>query len=231
MHTRHTTRTLGALLAAILIGIAALPGGAAPARAPRPAAFDPVARPSAPGYLWFAGTGHTLAGPFRAYWEGHGGLAQFGYPISEPFSETLADGHPYMVQYFERNRFELHPEIAGPASGVLLGLLGSELTHGGAPFPRSAPFGPSAHDRYFAATGHGLHGAFLAYWQAHGGLPVYGYPISDEILEQNPADGRVYLVQYFERNRLELHPRANAPAQVQLGLLGVELLRTRGWLR
>ena len=31
------------------------------------------------------------------------------------------------MQYFERNRFELHPEFVGTPNEVLLGLLGSEL--------------------------------------------------------------------------------------------------------
>ena len=51
-----------------------------------------------------------------------------GYPISEPFDEVnLADGRSYKVQYFERNRFEHHPENAGTPYEVLLGLLGSEV--------------------------------------------------------------------------------------------------------
>ena len=33
----------------------------------------------------------------------------------------------YSVQYFERNRFEYHPEFAGTPNEVLLGLLGSEV--------------------------------------------------------------------------------------------------------
>ena len=49
-----------------------------------------------------------------AYWNAHGGLAQFGYPISELITETLDNGQPYQVQYFERARFELHPENQPP---------------------------------------------------------------------------------------------------------------------
>jgi hypothetical protein len=40
---------------------------------------------------------------------------------------SKSDGREYMVQYFERNRLELHPELAGTAYEVQLGLLGSEL--------------------------------------------------------------------------------------------------------
>ncbi|MEO5951914.1 MAG: sortase, partial [Chloroflexia bacterium] len=55
-----------------------------------------------------------------------GGLAQFGYPISEEFVETLEDGKPYTVQYFERARFELHPENAAPYT-ILLGQFGRRI--------------------------------------------------------------------------------------------------------
>ncbi len=206
--------------------------GGAVAGATRPTAFNPVAAPQTAGYLWFAATGHTLHGPFRAYWEAHGGLAQFGYPLSEAFDATLPGANrSYSVQYFERARFEFHPEIGGPAGSVVLGLLGSELTHGGTIFPTAAPFTTTAQDRYFPATHHALHGLFYAYWQAHGGQAIYGYPISEEILQQSAGNGRVYLVQYFQRNRLELHPEARSTAaEVQLGLLGSEWLRAQGWL-
>ena len=68
---------------------------------------DPPARRQE-GAVYFPETGHNLSGKFLAYWQGNGGLAQFGYPISEEFRETLEDGNEYTVQYFERARFELH---------------------------------------------------------------------------------------------------------------------------
>jgi hypothetical protein len=75
---------------------------------------------------FFAETGHTLGGTFRAYWEGHGGLAQQGYPISDEFTEVSdLDGKAYTVQYFQRARFEYHPENAGTPYEVLLGRLGA----------------------------------------------------------------------------------------------------------
>jgi hypothetical protein len=73
------------------------------------------------GCTFFPETSHSLCGPFLAYWRAHGGLERFGYPITEPHSE-LIEGQAYNVQYFERRRMELHPEL--PGSPVLLGLLG-----------------------------------------------------------------------------------------------------------
>ncbi|MFL5733804.1 MAG: L,D-transpeptidase, partial [Chloroflexia bacterium] len=53
-------------------------------------------RASGPGKIYFPETTHTLSGPFLSYWQRNGGLALFGYPISEPVQEG-----GYTVQYFE----------------------------------------------------------------------------------------------------------------------------------
>jgi hypothetical protein len=79
-----------------------------------------------PGAVYVQETGHNLSGPFRDYWQANGGLAQFGYPISEELQEQLEDGHTYTVQYFERARFELHPENQPPYD-VLLGQFGRRI--------------------------------------------------------------------------------------------------------
>ena len=88
---------------------------------------DPPVAPQ-PGARHFPETGHNLAGDFLAYWQGNGRLAQFGYPLSEEFEELLpidAQGTvtPFRVQYFERARFEWHPENPEP-NKVLLGQFG-----------------------------------------------------------------------------------------------------------
>lgn len=76
---------------------------------------------------YFPETKHTLGGPFRTFWEETGGLAVYGYPISEEIQEQAPDGNMYTVQYFERNRFEYHPEASGTPYEVQLGLLGVTL--------------------------------------------------------------------------------------------------------
>jgi hypothetical protein len=182
--------------------------------------------------IYFAEVGHTLGGVFRDYWQKHGGLAQFGYPLTEEFTETSpTDGKPYVTQYFERARFEQHPENKPPYN-VLLGLLGRTVTAGReneAPFKRAATTAaPGA--IYFDATGHNIARQFTEYWQQHGGLPVYGYPISEAFDEVSPTDGKTYLVQYFERNRLEYHPELPEEFRVSLGLLGTQVLQRRGWI-
>lgn len=83
--------------------------------------------PAGPGCLAFPATGHQLCGPFAAYWRANGGLERFGLPLTGAFNAEL-EGKTYTVQYFERRRFELHPEL-GPDT-VLLGLLGREVLEG-----------------------------------------------------------------------------------------------------
>ena len=50
----------------------------------------------------------------------------------------------------------------------------------------------SGGEKCFGATGRCMHGIFLGYWQAHGGLDRFGYPVTDELAE----GGRT--VQYTE---------------------------------
>src|SRR5207249_3978342 len=74
----------------------------------------------------FPETDKTLSGRFLDYWRTHGGLAQQGYPISDEFLEKSSlDGNTYLVQYFERTVFELHPENADTPYEVLLSQLGA----------------------------------------------------------------------------------------------------------
>jgi polysaccharide biosynthesis protein PslG len=96
------------------------------------AAFKPVANPGG-GAQWFPETRHTLGDSseggraIAAFWSRLGGLKQFGFPISQPFMEASKDdGKTYLVQYFERQRFEYHPENKGTRFEVLLGRLGAE---------------------------------------------------------------------------------------------------------
>ena len=77
------------------------------------------------GDIHFRETGHNLAPDFFTYWQTNGGLNQFGYPLTEEFRQQLADGRTYTVQYFERARFERHPENQQPYT-ILLGQFGRQ---------------------------------------------------------------------------------------------------------
>jgi Tol biopolymer transport system component len=99
---------------------------------------------SAPaGCLYFTQTNHSLCEPFLTYWRNNGAVPRFGYPITEPFNETITTDAGFTwegtVQYFERRRMEHHTEL--PGRPVLLGLLGNEIRDllAGPPLPTATP--------------------------------------------------------------------------------------------
>lgn len=170
---------------------------------------------------YFPETGHALGHGFLAYWEQFGGLAVFGYPITDEYRDP---GTGLVTQYLERARFEWHPGAWPSRYDVELGLLGRELAQrqgllGTPPF-QPIDAATDAHCTYFPQTGHRLCFGFRDYWQAHGGLAIFGYPLSEEY--RDPASGLT--VQYFERQRLEYHPDNPPTWQVEGGLLGRLLL-------
>jgi hypothetical protein len=176
----------------------------------------------------FPETGRCVGGRFLEYWLANGGLAQQGYPLTGEFDEISAtDDKSYRVQYFERARFELHPENRPPYD-VLLGQVGREqfaARYPGGVRNTLPDAGPER--RCFPETGFCVDDRFLRYWREHGGLAQQGFPISPLFLETNPTDGKDYATQYFERARFEYHPKYSAPNDVLLGLLGREQFRAR----
>jgi thermitase len=189
------------------------------------------------GAVYFPETGHTLRGVFLSYWRAHGGLPVFGYPISEEFIERSDDGREALVQYFERHRFELRPENRPPYN-VQLTRLGDVILRARGVDWFTLPKGaPQPGCRYFPETGHSLCEPFLSAWRSSGlefdrrrgkseaeNLALFGMPISEPQVETLP-DGRLILVQWFERARFEDH----GPDGVLFGLLGNELARLKGW--
>lgn len=188
------------------------------------------------GCVYFAETSHNLCAGFLRYWQAYGGLAIFGYPITEEFVDPDIG---LTVQWFERGRFEWHPGkwpeywdvLLGHVGGIYAqqrGLYHTDAFHEGAtcaerstyavPLGGRAGDGPKADCRDFLATGHTLRAGFLRYWETYGGFAIFGYPLSEEFVE----DGMT--VQYFERARFEWQP-GTWPERwdVHLGRLGVSL--------
>ncbi|WP_254150975.1 sortase [Candidatus Chloroploca mongolica] len=182
----------------------------------------------------FAATGYCIAGPIQRFWEQHGGLAVFGYPLT-PLQTEVIEGRRVQVQWFERHRLELHPELAWPYT-VQLGRLGIErLARDGRSPVLPAAGQAAAGCRFFGDTGLNVCGDILRAWAANGiendgragysvaeSLALWGLPIT-EARPETLADGREYIVQWFERARLEIHPEQPAPFRVLGGLLGAEL--------
>jgi hypothetical protein len=186
--------------ASLVLAVLLLLGWPEPARAVR----------GGPDRIYFPQTGHSLAFGFLDFWLAHGDTLLFGYPLSEELDEG-----GLTVQYFERAVFEWHPEA--PAEWrVQLRRLGAETTRGRSDraFRPTPPIELTA-CRYFPETQHNLCSGFRAFWERHGGLRIFGYPISEELSE----DGLT--VQYFERARLEWHPEARGTHdEIQVTPLG-----------
>jgi hypothetical protein len=197
---------------------------------------DAAALPAVPN-MYFAPSGFHVSdrSGFLSYWRKSGGLLLFGYPIS---GEIVEDGR--IVQYFERARFEYHPENLGKDNQVMLSLLGTELFG-----DRAFPDGQQQDGRiFFPETGQTLGGKFLQFWQKRGGLATFGYPISEPAEEVSQIDGQTRIVQYFERARFEYFPeelgsfyqqqvnayglRLQGLHEVQLSDLGRQAMQRRG---
>jgi len=186
-------------------------------------------------------TGHFLSWGFQDYWEVNGELPVFGYPLTEEFRERNPDtSTTHTVQYFERQRYEYHPENAGTPYDILFGRLGVQILEqqgrDWTDFERAGPGVP----HFMPETGHAIAEQFFSYWSSHGlefddegisfreSLALFGYPISEPMMETN-ADGDTILTQYFERAVFEHHPDNPAAYQVLLRRVGAELLAERGW--
>jgi predicted secreted protein len=201
----------------------------------------PTPTPTTQDQVCFDETGNCVGGRFLAYWRQNGGLSVFGFPLTGELNEG---GRP--VQYFERQRFELHAENAAPYD-VQLGRLGDELLkrQGIDWFTLQKASSAPAGCRLFAETGHTVCDqpggpSFLRYWSANGlvldarsgaarpsrsyaeSLALFGLPLTEPI--SATLENKMVLVQWFERARFEWHPDNPAEYRVLLGRLGAELL-------
>ncbi len=80
--------------------------------------------------------------------------------------------------------------------------------------------------RCFSETGFCIEGRIREFWEQNGGLPVFGYPIS--LQQAETIEGKPLQTQWFERNRLELHPENDPPYDVLLGRLSEAMLEEQG---
>lgn len=168
--------------------------------------------PPAQERRFFKETGFWVSGAFLAYFDANGGLEVFGYPISAPYNN-----HGILVQYFQKARMEWHPFNPDPYK-VQLGLLGEEL---GFRRPAVAPPRVAIGRVYYPETGHSVAYMFLRYFEGHGGVDLFGYPISEMLIENQRV------VQYFQRLKLVWDPRTAQMSVGNLGELYVSLHRDR----
>jgi len=82
---------------------------------------------------------------------------------------------------------------------------------------------------WFTQTNHAVANGFKVFWDKNGGQQRYGLPLTEEYRDASLIDGKVRVVQYFERTRLEYFPENQGHVgEVQETSLGREVLRLLG---
>lgn len=142
----------------------------------------------------------------------------FGLPISRVGQHNRFSSYGKDCPHFLR-------EAGGAKWRSFIAELGSEP----APVPQPQP-GPDPEPqmaRFYRETQHSVGGSILRFFDKYGGVPQFGYPLTEEKRERlGDGDGKEYTVQYFERARLEWH--GGSSPDVMVGRLGAELLQKRG---
>lgn len=196
-------RSRSLLLIAI---VAAMSLGSISATCPQPL-------PQKPGEncKYFTETSHWVCDEFLEFYNTRGESGTFGFPLTRAFDDPTRG---LQVQYFQRARMEFHPYNPDPYK-VLLGLLVDELGYHFPPAsPEQIPTFNSAFHHYFPETEHVVSYAFLDHFREAGGVDIFGYPRSEFMYENG------YIVQYFQRARMEWHPEDPSGAQMRLTNLG-----------
>jgi len=166
---------------------------------------------------YFTETGHNVVGEFWSFYQSVPDAdVIFGYPITDAFVTAFPAG--LEVQYFQRARFEYHPELS-EGQRVQLTPLGAYLYQAGAPsFDLNIPGACQSFP-----TGYAVCYDFLTFFEQHSGAARFGNPISAfEFL----SDGRI--VQHFERARFEWHPELERGQNILLADLGSIYFSTIG---
>jgi hypothetical protein len=160
------------------------------------------------GMGWYmVARGHNVAPPFLAPWLSLGGAAGVGLPLTEAFAY-----HGMPTQYFDDVALRIGPH------GLTTAPIGVVALHGALPRAQEMPRrSPHVYDHL---TGHNIHGAFLAYWRAGGGLRFWGGPLSEEMVEHG------HLVQYFSGAEFVLRPHDGAVGLLPLGRRMWPVVRT-----
>lgn len=181
----------------------------------------------------FPETGRVVQGAFLEFWDAHGGVETLGLPLSPVYLNR----NDNLRQIFERAILEWHPENDQPnrvqlfrmGDALLDNTIGRTDAQGkfqpnGAMYrtvaPRACPASSSS-CRTFTETRHTVRGAFYAFWRDRGELELFGYPITEETTLTS-LDGGRYVMQYFEKVRLEYHPEIGG-GTVLVGRLGARI--------
>jgi len=162
---------------------------------------------------YFPETGHFVNGEIlKEFRKASDPITVYGFPITDVFSKP---GDHRQYQYFEKALFVFDPQN-------IQGIQVRRLPLGKILYPNDATpsYTPiSTGCRVFPESGlkYPVCFAFLDFFESHGGVSQFGYPISN--FEQREG----MIVQYFQRARLEWHPELPTGNRILLTDLGKEL--------
>ncbi len=144
------------------------------------------------------------------------------------FLNSIANYGPDGADWLWSSNFRLlwtdAPAVQGGSTqGIQPGVVGPPTPQYDLSRTNPVPQNPALGGRYFSETGHHVTGNFLTFFDARGGVEIFGYPRTEAFNE----DGLT--VQYFQRARFELHAdKLGTPYEVQLTLIGDILTKERG---
>lgn len=157
----------------------------------------------------FPETGHSVQGEFLKFYDSYPNAELvFGYPISRQFEDKSGE-NPRLVQYFQRARLEL---VAGGIDGptVILSPLGEYLHTGQNPSLETRQAGCRVIRNPESGEAYPVCSAFLDFFEAHGGVSLFGYPLSGFESENS------FIVQYYDNAIFSWHPEMPPGQKVQL---------------
>jgi hypothetical protein len=102
---------------------------------------------------------------------------------------------------------------AAPKSGLDLSALPVLGVSDSPPLERASDLG--AGYTFISQTGHNMPDVIAKYWNAKGGVPSLGYPLSELFVRK--ANGEQHVYQYFERVLVEYAPDSNSVTLAPLG--------------
>jgi len=184
---------------------------------------------------FFPETKQTSSNAFYEFWLSHGQTAVLGFPVSPTFRANTDDSPPNtVVQSYERVVMEWHPENPIGERVQLTRLAVKRLDQYVQGYQSKSPTTPDVRTlvprtcytgsdcETFDTTHHTVLGAFRDFWNANGGLPIFGYPLTEEFTVNDPATSRPVAIQVFERAIFEFHPEIDGGV-ILLERLGAEL--------
>ena len=180
-----------------------------------------------------------LTGDIQKFWQTNNGMQLFGVPIDNESAHRYIH-EAYHIQNFERARIEYRFGQRKPYN-FQLGLIGTEWldrykselspllptdeaslqgTHSSCVALPNAQYTVCGVFRTFYQS-HGLQFDTLAFFTNAENLALLGLPLTPAM--RWTRNGQMYIVQLFERARLEYHPENSSNNRVMLGRINAEI--------